>query len=121
MQRLLSEEEPAEENTPPAVIKQRRPRPKQPADGLPASQWPTVLKRVLEKKASLRHVADDSDVSQETIRRVVRAVRCGSKASVRTERPNSHHTEMLLFGTLTIPRTAIHAAFDQLEPIDVPP
>ncbi len=121
VQRLLSEEEPAEGNTPPAVIKQRRPRPKQPADGLPASQWPTVLKRVLEKKASLRNVADDSGVSQETIRRVVRAVRCGSKASVRTERPNSHHTEMLLFGKLTIPRTAIHAAFDQLEPIDVPP
>ena len=80
-----------------------------------------MLKRVLEKKASLRNVADDSGVSQETIRRVVRAVRCGSKASVRTERPNSHHTEMLLFGKLTIPRTAIHAAFDQLEPIDVPP
>ena len=121
MQRLLSEEEPAEGNTPPAVIKQRRPRPKQPADGLPASQWPTVLKRVLEKKASLRNVADDSGVSQETIRRVVRAVRCGYKASVRTERPRSHHTEMLLFGKLTLPRTAIHAAFDQLEPIDVPP
>ena len=52
---------------------------------------------------------------------VVRAVRCGSKASVRTDRPSSHHTEMLLFGKLTLPRTAIHAAFDQLEPIDVPP
>jgi len=33
------------------------------------------LKRVLEKKESLRNVADDSGVSHETIRRVVRAAR----------------------------------------------
>ncbi|SRR6266699_264392 len=33
----------AEGGPPPAVIKHRRPGPKQPADGLPASEWPTVL------------------------------------------------------------------------------
>ena len=120
VQRLLTDNT-TPEGSHPAVLKHRRPGPKHPPDALPASQWPTVLNRVLEKKASLRNVADDSGVSQETIRRVVRAVRCGSKASVRTERPRSHHTEMLLFGKLTLPRTAIHAAFDQLEPIDAPP
>ncbi len=41
-----------------------------------------MLHRVLEKKESLRNVADDSGVSHEAIRRVVRAARCGSKASV---------------------------------------
>ena len=51
-----------------------------PADEIPDSAWPTVLQRVLEKKASLRHVAHDSGVSQETIRRVDRAARCGYKA-----------------------------------------
>ena len=79
-----------------------------------------IIHRVVEKNEPLRTVAAASGVSHETIRRVVRAARCGSKASVRTDRPNSHHTEILLFGKLTIPRTAIHAAFDQLEPIDVP-
>src|SRR5437868_11417723 len=57
VQRLLSEEEPAEGNTPPAVIKQRRPGPKHPADGLPASEWPTVVHRIVEQKEPLRIVA----------------------------------------------------------------
>jgi hypothetical protein len=47
-------EEPAAGSSPPVVIKQRRPEPKQPADGLPASQWPTVLYRVVEQKEPLR-------------------------------------------------------------------
>jgi transposase-like protein len=51
-----------------------------------------VLQRVLEKKASLRNVADDTGVSQETIRRVVRAARCAYKASLRTDMPRSQHT-----------------------------
>ena len=53
--------------------------------------WPTVLHRVLEKKEPLRKGAEDDGVSHETRRRVVRAARCGSKASLRTERPSSHH------------------------------
>ncbi|OLE50854.1 MAG: hypothetical protein AUG51_25895 [Acidobacteria bacterium 13_1_20CM_3_53_8] len=48
-----------------------------PADEIPDSAWPTVLQRVLEKKESLRNVADDSGVSHERLRRLVRAARCG--------------------------------------------
>jgi len=53
------------------VIKQRRPGPKHPADGLPASEWPTVLQRVVEQKESLRTVAAAYGVSPETIRRLL--------------------------------------------------
>ena len=79
MQRLLSEEEPAEGNTPPAVIKQRRPGPKQPADGLPASHWTTVVQRVVEQNEPLRTVAAAYGVSHETIRRILLHVQksCG--------------------------------------------
>ncbi len=73
------------------MIQYRRPGPRNPADGIPASEWPTVLHHVLEKKESLRNVADDYGVSHETIRRVVHAARCGSKASVRTDLPRSQH------------------------------
>jgi len=75
VQRLLAEEETAEASSPPAVIKQRRPGPKQPADGLPASHWPIVVHRVVEQKEPLRTVAAAYGVSPETIRRVVRAAR----------------------------------------------
>ena len=71
MQRLLAEEETAAGSPPPAVIKQRWPGPKQPADGLPASEWPTVLHRVVEQKESLRTVAATYGVSPETIRRLL--------------------------------------------------
>jgi hypothetical protein len=64
-------EEPAEGSSPPAVIKHRRPGPKQPADGLPASQWPTVVHRVVEQKEPLRTVAAAYGVSHETIRRIL--------------------------------------------------
>jgi len=47
-----------------------------------------MLKRVLEKNESLRNVAEDSGISQETRRR---AARCGYKASFRTDRPRSQH------------------------------
>jgi len=71
VQHLLSEEETDEGSPPPAVIKQRRPGPKQPADGLPASEWPTVVQRVVEQKEPLRRVAAASGVSHETIRRLL--------------------------------------------------
>jgi hypothetical protein len=61
----------AEGGPPPAVIKHRRPGPKQPADGLPASEWPTVLCRVVEQKEPLRTVAAAYGVSHETIRRLL--------------------------------------------------
>jgi hypothetical protein len=70
VQHLLSKEEPAE-GSPPAVIKQRRPGPRYPADSLPASEWPTVRQRVVEQKESLRTVAAAYDVSPETIRRLL--------------------------------------------------
>src|SRR5947209_17624049 len=68
LQDLLTEDEQAQRSTP-AIIQHRRPGPRNPADGRPASAEPTVLHRGLEKKASLRKVADDCGVSQETIRR----------------------------------------------------
>jgi len=53
------------------VIKHRRPGPKHPAYGLPASEWPTVLHRVVEQKESLRTVAAAYGVSPETMRRLL--------------------------------------------------
>src|SRR5437016_4233753 len=72
-------EEPAEASSPPAVIKQRRPGPKQPADGLPASHWTTVVQRVVEQNEPLRTVAAAYGVSHETIRRILLHVQksCG--------------------------------------------
>ena len=91
LQDLLTEDEQAQRSTP-AIIQHRRPGPRNPADGRPASAEPTVLHRGLEKKASLRKVADDCGVSQETIRRAVRAAGCGSKASLSTDLPRSQHS-----------------------------
>ena len=71
VQPLLASEEPAEGSPPPAVIKHRLPGPKSPADGLPASQWPSVVQRVVEKNEPLRTVAASSGVSPETIRRLL--------------------------------------------------
>jgi hypothetical protein len=72
---LLTEDEQAQRSTP-SLIRHRRPGPRNPAYGIPASAWSTVLHRVLEKKEPLRKVADEYGVSHETIRRVVRAARC---------------------------------------------
>jgi hypothetical protein len=64
-------EEPAEASSPPAVIQQRRPGPRHPAYGLPASKWPTVVQRVMEQNEPLRTVAAAYGVSHETIRRIM--------------------------------------------------
>ena len=71
VQHLLAEDKTTEGSTPPAVIKQRRPGPKNPAYGLPASERPTVVQRVVEQKELLRTVAAASGVSPETIRRLM--------------------------------------------------
>ena len=71
MQDWLAHDEPHGVSPPPAVIKHRRLGPKHPADGLPASEWPTVLHRVVEKKEPLRTVAAAYGVSPETIRRIM--------------------------------------------------
>ena len=74
VQHALAEDEKAT-GGPLPIIPYRRLGPKHPAYGIPPSQWPTVLHRVLEKKEPLRKVGDDYGVSHETIRRMVRAVR----------------------------------------------
>jgi hypothetical protein len=70
VQRLLAENETLEGTHPPAM-KHRRPGPKRIAYGIPTSEWPTVVQRVVEKKEPLRTVAAAYGVSHETIRRIV--------------------------------------------------
>jgi hypothetical protein len=70
VQRLLAEDETSEESHPP-VMKHRRPGPKRPTYGIPASEWPTVVLRVVEKKEPLRTVTAANGVSHETIRRIL--------------------------------------------------
>jgi Sigma-70, region 4 len=57
----------------PIATQQSRWHPRNPANGIPASEWSTVLQCVLEKNEPLREVADDYGVSHETIRRLIRA------------------------------------------------
>ncbi len=62
----------SEIKTPIVIETQRRPGPKDIPNGIPAEEWPTVLKRV-ENFESYRTVAAEYGVSRETIRRLVRA------------------------------------------------
>jgi hypothetical protein len=71
LQQLLAEDEKAQVS--PVIEKQRRPGPKDLADGIPSTAWPTVLKRVLENHEPLRKVAKEYGVSRETIRRLRQA------------------------------------------------
>ena len=71
MQRLLAEDEITGVSPPPVVIKHRRPGSKHRAYGVPSSQWPTVVQRVVEQKEALRTVAAAYGVSHETIRRIL--------------------------------------------------
>src|SRR6266702_5462707 len=73
LQRFLTEDEKSAANYPPVIEKQRRPGPRNPAFGIPSSEWPTVLRHVIENREPLRKVADDYGVSYETVRRVIRA------------------------------------------------
>ena len=78
VQHLLAEEEIAQASHSPAVIKHRRPGPKRLAYGIPTTQWPTVVQRIVEQKEPLRNVADDHGISHETIRRIMLYVqKCG--------------------------------------------
>ena len=74
VQCLLAEDETPEESHPP-VMKHRCPGPKRITYGIPASEWPTVVQRVVEQQESLRTVAAAFGVSHETIRRIVLHVR----------------------------------------------
>jgi hypothetical protein len=57
--------------SPPPIVGKRRPGPKHPAYGIPASQWQTVVHRLVEMKEPLRTVAAAYSVSHETIRRIM--------------------------------------------------
>ena len=70
VQQLLTHGE-APDASPPPIVGKRRPGPKHPAYGIPASQWPTVVHRVVEMKEPLRAVAAAYGVSHETIRRIL--------------------------------------------------
>ena len=70
VQHLLAEDETPEGSHPP-VIKHRRPGPKHPTFGIPTSEWPTVVQRVVEQKEPLRTIAAAYGVSHETIRRIL--------------------------------------------------
>ncbi|WP_201386813.1 hypothetical protein [Ktedonobacter sp. SOSP1-52] len=54
-------------------LSQRRPGPGTPQWKIPVSEWPNVVRRIVENQEPLRKVAVDYRVSYETIRRVVRA------------------------------------------------
>ena len=70
VQHLLDEDEAPEDSHPP-VVKHRRPGPKDPTYGIPTSEWPTVVHRIVEQKEPLRTVAAAYGVSHETIRRIL--------------------------------------------------
>jgi hypothetical protein len=67
---LLVEDELLQRSNPP-LLKRRRPGPKHPYYGIPTSEWPTLVQRMVEQKESLRTVAAAFGVSHETIRRIV--------------------------------------------------
>lgn len=54
-------------------LTQRRPGPKKPRHGIPAREWPVVVRRIIDNQEPLRKVAADYGVSHETIRRTVHA------------------------------------------------
>jgi hypothetical protein len=70
VQHLLAEDELCQSSNLP-LFKRRRPGPKHPYYGIPTSEWPTVVKRIVEQKESFRTVAAAYGVSHETIRRIM--------------------------------------------------
>jgi hypothetical protein len=74
VQHLLAGNELCQSSNPP-FLKRRRPGPKHPTYGIPASEWPIIVQRVVEQKEPLRTVAAAYGVSHETIRRILLHVR----------------------------------------------
>jgi hypothetical protein len=66
---LKGDELPQRSNHP--LLQHRRPGPKHPNYGIPASQWLAIVQQVVEQKKPLRTVAAEYGVSHETIRRIV--------------------------------------------------
>ena len=79
-QQLLQRDQNRASDAPVLPLTKRHPGPVKPRYGLPAEEWPTVLRRVIENQEPLRQVADDYGVSYETVRRTVMAARQQSKA-----------------------------------------
>jgi len=73
IQHLLKEVEILQRSNHP-LLKHWRPGPKHLSYGIPTSEWPTVVHRVVEQKEPLRTVAAAYGVSHETIRRIIRHV-----------------------------------------------
>ena len=71
VQYLLVEDEKTPEGSHPPIMKHRRPGPKYSTYGIPTSEWPTVVQRVVEQKEPLRTIAAAYGVSHETIRRIL--------------------------------------------------
>ncbi|GHO66910.1 hypothetical protein KSC_058020 [Ktedonobacter sp. SOSP1-52] len=59
----------ARENPGVVSLSQRRPSLDTPQWKIPVSEWPNVVRRIIENQESLRKVAEDYGVSYETIRR----------------------------------------------------
>jgi hypothetical protein len=70
VQHLLAEDDLFHGSNPP-LLKPRRPGPKHPNYGIPASQWSTIVQQVVEQKKPLRTIATEYSVSHETIRRIM--------------------------------------------------
>lgn len=60
---------------PPLLTSQQHAGPREPHHGIPAEEWPNVVRRVMENHESLRQLAADYGVSHETIRRLLRTSR----------------------------------------------
>jgi hypothetical protein len=54
---------------PPLVSAQQHPGPHEPQHGVPAEEWPNVVRRIREQHESLGQIAAEYGVSHETIRR----------------------------------------------------
>lgn len=57
---------------PPIVSSQQHPGPPESHSGIPAEEWPDVVRRVCDNHESLRQVAAEYGVSHETVRRLPR-------------------------------------------------
>jgi hypothetical protein len=79
-QQLLQQNQNRASDAPMLPLTKRHPGPVKPRYGIPAEEWPTVLRRVVENQEPLRRVADDYSVSYETVRRTVKVARQQSKA-----------------------------------------
>jgi hypothetical protein len=60
---------------PPHLTSQQNAGPREPHYGIPPEAWPNVVRSVIENHESLRQVAAHYGVSNETIRRILRASR----------------------------------------------